>query len=61
MIDGVQFAEHTCVVALGIAIDGTRHPLGVVERSTDNATVVTGLLAGAPDKLMTQFLREQRH
>jgi len=26
MIDGVHFGEHTCVVALGIAIDGTKHP-----------------------------------
>lgn len=31
MIDGVHLAEHTCVVALGIGIDGTKHPLGVVE------------------------------
>ena len=27
MIDGVYFAEHLCVVALGIDIDGTKHPL----------------------------------
>jgi putative transposase len=26
MVDGVHFAEHTCVVALGIGIDGTKHP-----------------------------------
>ena len=31
MIDGVHFADHLCVVALGIGIDGTKHPLGVVE------------------------------
>jgi putative transposase len=31
MIDGVHFGEHTCVVALGIAIDGTKHPLALVE------------------------------
>jgi hypothetical protein len=34
MIDGVGFGEHTCVVALGIAIDGTKHPLALVEGST---------------------------
>ena len=28
MIDGVHFADHLCVVALGIGIDGTKHPLG---------------------------------
>ena len=26
MVDGVHFGEHTCVVALGIGIDGTKHP-----------------------------------
>src|SRR4051812_39547932 len=30
MIDGVYFAEHLCVVALGIDIDRTKHPLGLV-------------------------------
>ncbi len=33
MIDGVHFGEHLCVVALGIGIDGTKHPLGLVEGS----------------------------
>jgi putative transposase len=27
MVDGVHFGEHCCVVALGIDIDGTKHPL----------------------------------
>jgi len=43
MVDGVHFGEHTCVVALGIGIDGTKHPLAVEEGSTENATLVTGL------------------
>ena len=34
MLDGVHFADHLCVVALGIGSDGTKHPLGVVEGST---------------------------
>ena len=34
MIDGVHFGEHLCVVALGIGIDGIKHPLGLVEGST---------------------------
>jgi hypothetical protein len=29
MADGVHFGEHTCVVALGIGIDGTKHPLAL--------------------------------
>jgi Transposase, Mutator family len=31
------------VVALGIGIDGVKHPLAVEEGSTENATLVTGL------------------
>jgi putative transposase len=44
MIDGVHFAEHCCVVALGIGIDGTKHPLALVEGSTENATLARELL-----------------
>ena len=50
MIDGVYFAEHLCVVALGIDIDGAKHPLGLVEGSTENTTVVKSLLAGLRDR-----------
>ena len=28
MVDGVHFAEHCCVVALGIDAEGTKHPAG---------------------------------
>jgi putative transposase len=44
MIDGVHFAESCCVVALGIDIDGVKHPLALMEGSTENATLVTDLL-----------------
>lgn len=50
MVDGVHFADHLCVVALGIGLDGTKHPLGVVEGSTENATVVTDLLVGLRER-----------
>jgi hypothetical protein len=50
MIDGVHFGEHLCVVALGIGIDGTKHPLGLVEGSTENTTGVTDLLIGLRDR-----------
>lgn len=46
MIDGVHFAETCCIVALGIDIDGVKHPLALVEGSTENATLVTDLLVG---------------
>jgi transposase-like protein len=50
LIDGVHFGEHTCVVALGISIDGTKHPLAVEEGSTENATLATGLITGLRDR-----------
>jgi putative transposase len=50
MIDGVHFGEHCCVVALGISIDGTKHPLSLVEGSTENATLVTDLIVGLRER-----------
>ncbi len=50
MVDGVHFGEHLCVVALGIDIDGTKHPLGLAEGSTENTTVVTDLLTGLRER-----------
>ena len=50
MIDGVYFAEHLCVVALGIDVEGTKHPLGLVEGSTENTAVVKTLLTGLRDR-----------
>ena len=50
LIDGVRFAETCCVVALGIDIDGRKHPLALVEGSTENATLVTELLVGLRER-----------
>ena len=50
MVDGVHFAQHLCVVALGIDIDGTKHPLALVEGDTENATVVKRLLVGLRER-----------
>ncbi len=44
-IDGVVFAEHCLVVALGIDATGQKHPLGLWDGSTENATVCQGLLS----------------
>jgi putative transposase len=50
MVDGVHFGEHCCVVALGIGLDGTKHPLALVEGSTENATLVPDLLVGLRER-----------
>jgi transposase-like protein len=50
MVDGVHFAEHCCVVALGIASDGTKVPLALVEGSTENATLARELLVGLRER-----------
>src|ERR671927_1320087 len=50
MVDGVHFAEHCCVVALGIGIDGVKYPLSLVEGSTENATLVTDLIVGLRER-----------
>jgi transposase-like protein len=49
-IDGFDFAGHTMIGALGVTADGTKVPLGVVEGSTENATVVRHLITGLRDR-----------
>src|SRR5215203_1908816 len=50
LVDGIRVAEHTCVVALGITIDGTKVPLALAEGATENATVTRDLLTGLRDR-----------
>jgi putative transposase len=50
LVDGIRVAEHTCVVALGITIDGTKIPLALAEGATENTTVVTEVLVGLRDR-----------
>jgi len=50
MVDGVHFAGHLCVVALGIDAEGVKHPLTVVEGSTENTTLVRELLVGLRER-----------
>jgi len=50
MIDGIELAEMTHVVALGITVDGTKVPLSLREGSTENATVATALLTDLVDR-----------
>jgi transposase-like protein len=49
-VDGFDFAGHTMVGALGVTGEGTKVPLGVVEGSTENATVVRGLITSLRDR-----------
>jgi putative transposase len=50
MVDGIRVADHCCVVALGITIDGTKIPLALAEGATENATVVGDLLVGLHER-----------
>jgi transposase-like protein len=45
MLDGIELKGRCCVVALGIDTDGLKHPLGLWDGSTENATVATTLLS----------------
>ena len=45
MLDGLEIAGRTHVVALGISTDGVRISLGLWEGSTENATLARTLLA----------------
>ena len=49
-IDGLEIAERTHVVALGITTDGVKLPLGLWEGSTENATVARALLAAVVER-----------
>jgi putative transposase len=50
MLDGFHLGDHLLVGALGIDADGHKVPLGVVEGTTENSTVVGALLADLRDR-----------
>ena len=50
LVDGIRVADHTCVVALGITLDGTKVPLALAEGATENASVVTEVLVGLRER-----------
>jgi transposase-like protein len=50
MLDGLEVADRTHVVALGISTEGVKIPLGLWEGSTENATLVSMLLADLVDR-----------
>jgi transposase-like protein len=49
-LDGLEIADRTHVVALGISTEGVKIPLGLWEGSTENATLVSMLLAELVDR-----------
>jgi putative transposase len=49
-IDGIEFAGHSVLIALGVTIDGTKTPLGLWAGSTENATVATALVQNLIDR-----------
>src|SRR5687768_3003752 len=50
MLDGIDLKGRCCVVALGIDVEGVKHPLGLWDGSTENATVTTTLLSNLVDR-----------
>ena len=56
LLDGVHIGEHCLIVALGIAVDGQKHALGLWEGATENATMCRSLLAN----LQARGLRTDR-
>ena len=44
LIDGIEFAGQTLIVALGVEENGAKHVLGLWQGATENATVCTALL-----------------
>ena len=50
MLDALEIADRTHVVALGISTEGVKIPLGLWEGSTENATLARTLLADLVDR-----------
>jgi transposase-like protein len=56
LIDGIEFAGQTLIVALGVAESGEKHVLGLWQGATENATVTKALL----EDLVARGLDRQR-
>ena len=56
MIDGKHFWDHVLLIAMGIDSDGQKHPLGVVEGTTETEAVCRNLL----DSLVARGLQVER-
>ena len=56
LIDGIEFAGQTLIIALGVEESGTKHVLGLWQGATENATVCKALL----EDLVARGLDPQR-
>jgi transposase-like protein len=54
MIDGIHFHDFTLISALGIAVDGKKHVLGIWDGATENSAVVTALLENLVERGLAQ-------
>jgi transposase-like protein len=45
LIDGIRFADHVVLAAVGIDVNGIKHPLGLREGATENAAACKARLA----------------
>ena len=50
LIDGIHFAEHCVLIALGVTREGRKRILGLHEGSTENATVARAILANLVER-----------
>jgi putative transposase len=50
MIDGIEVGDHTVVAALGFDETGRKHPLGLWQGATENATVCSALLSNLAER-----------
>jgi hypothetical protein len=50
MVDGVQFADHECVIALGITVDGIKLPLAIEDGSAESDAPATRLMVGLRER-----------
>jgi len=58
LIDGVHFAEHVVLAAIGVDVEGAKYPLGLCEGATENAAACKALL----EDLIERGLKSQsRH
>jgi transposase-like protein len=46
LLDGIEFAGHVVVIAMGVDSTGKKHVLGLREGSTENATLCREMLSG---------------
>jgi len=49
-IDGIVFAEHSIVAAVGVDASGYKHVLGIAEGATENSAVATCLLESIAER-----------